>query len=183
MKVKHNKKRNTAFVYEALIREATVAILKNEHSVKDKALKIIKQHFHPDSLLKKDLECYQSLYHNQGLRENMCEKIIKETHIQRHMIDPEGLFKQQTALIHDINKELSPQVFNNFVTNYKSLATIDQIFSHKVSPKDRIILEAEIIKGMKNTPLVIESVHDVDNVLFKTFVRKFNDKYESDLLD
>ena len=30
MKTKHNKKRNTAFVYEALIREATVAILKED---------------------------------------------------------------------------------------------------------------------------------------------------------
>ena len=30
MKVKHNKKRNTAFVYEALINEATVAVLKDD---------------------------------------------------------------------------------------------------------------------------------------------------------
>ena len=30
MKAKHNKKRNTAFVYEALIKEATYAILKND---------------------------------------------------------------------------------------------------------------------------------------------------------
>ena len=30
MKVKHNKKRNTAFVYEALIREGTNAILKKD---------------------------------------------------------------------------------------------------------------------------------------------------------
>ena len=55
MKVRHNKKRNTAFVYEALLREATVAILKNEHERKDKAISIIKKHFHHNSLLKQDL--------------------------------------------------------------------------------------------------------------------------------
>ena len=42
MKTKHNKKRNTAFVFEALIREATVAIIKENHKVKDKAVQIIK---------------------------------------------------------------------------------------------------------------------------------------------
>ena len=41
MKVKHNKKRNTAFVFEALVREATVAIIKENHEVKNKALAII----------------------------------------------------------------------------------------------------------------------------------------------
>ena len=30
MRAKHNKKRNTAFVYEALIKEATIAILKKQ---------------------------------------------------------------------------------------------------------------------------------------------------------
>ena len=36
MKIKHNKKRNTAFVYEALIREATVAIVKQDNERKNK---------------------------------------------------------------------------------------------------------------------------------------------------
>ena len=45
MKVKHNKKRNTAFVYESLIKEATVAILKNDGSRRDRVVKIIKKHF------------------------------------------------------------------------------------------------------------------------------------------
>ena len=36
MKTRHNKKRNTALVYEALIREATVSILKEEHETKNK---------------------------------------------------------------------------------------------------------------------------------------------------
>ena len=31
MKIKHNKKRNTAFVFEALVKEATAAVLKGDH--------------------------------------------------------------------------------------------------------------------------------------------------------
>jgi len=41
MKNRHNKKRNTAFVYEALIKEATAAILKRDHEQKEKVINVI----------------------------------------------------------------------------------------------------------------------------------------------
>jgi hypothetical protein len=76
------------------------------------------------------------------------------------------VFKQQTELIHDINKELTPEVFNNFVPNYKALATIDQMFSIKTSPKNKVILEGEIVKGMTTTTENTESPV-IDNVTFQ----------------
>ena len=181
MKIRHNKKRNTAFVYEALVREATVAVLKEDVERRDKTISIIKRHFHSKSLLKQDLECYRSLYENQSLDENTSQKVLAESRRQKIMIDPTGLFKQQTELIHDINKELTPEVFNNFVPNYKALATIDQMFSQKTSPKNRVILEGEIVKGMSTTAQSIETPA-IDNVTFRTFVGKFNDKYKNGLL-
>ena len=181
MKIRHNKKRNTAFVYEALVREATVAVLKEYIERRDKTISIIKRHFHSKSLLRQDLECYRSLYENQSLDENTSQKVLIESRRQKMMIDPTGLFKQQTELIHDINKELTPEIFNNFVPNYKALATIDQMFSQKTSPKNRVILEGEIVKGMSTTAQSVETPA-IDNVTFRTFVGKFNDKYESGLL-
>mgnify|MGYP003648181909 CR=1 FL=1 len=181
MKTKHNKKRNTAFVYEALVREATVAILKNEHKKKKKVVSLIKKHFHGDSLLRRDLECYRSLYENQNLDQQTSKKILKEARMQRMMIDPTGLFKQQTALIHDVNKELTPEVYNNFVPNYKTLATIDQIFSSKTSPKNRVLMEGEVISRMQGKE-EISSMSSIDNVTYRTFVKKFNKKYDNDLL-
>ena len=181
MKIRHNKKRNTAFVYEALVREATVAVLKEDVERRDKTISIIKRHFHSKSLLRQDLECYRSLYENQSLDENTSQKVLIESRRQKMMIDPTGLFKQQTELIHDINKELTPEVFNNFVPNYKALATIDQMFSQKTSPKNRVILEGEIIKGMATTAQNVDKLA-IDNVTFRTFVDKFNDKYENGLL-
>jgi len=183
MKARHNKKRNTAFVYEALIREATFAVLKNEKHKRDKAVSLIKKYFHSNSVLKKDLECYRSLYENQNINLETSEKILKEVRLQRQLIDSDVLFKQQSALIGDINKELTPEVFNTFVPNYKTLATIDQIFSPKTSPKHRVILEGEIIKSMSNATSQDDGTGTVDKLLFKTFVEKFNTKYETDLLE
>jgi hypothetical protein len=182
MKVKHNKKRNTAFVYEALIREATVSVLRENIERKNKIVRIIKEHFKPSSALKKDLDCYRSLYENQNLNRFLCEKIIKESKIQRKFINSDELFAQQTSLINDVNKELSPSIFNNFVPNYKSLATIAQIFSDNTSPKNRIILENQIAEEMIQAPLE-ESTEKVDNLVYNSFARKFNEKYDGALLD
>tara|TARA_Y100000310_G_scaffold338283_1_gene427502 strand:+ start:4168 stop:4998 length:831 start_codon:yes stop_codon:yes gene_type:complete len=183
MKIKHNKKRNTAFVYEALIREATVAVLRNEHAKKNKVISIIRKHFQHGSVLKTDLECYRSLYQNQHLEQHTAEKIIRESRLQKRLIDSQDLFKQQSELIHDINKEISPSVFNNFVPNYKTLATIDQMFSIKISPKNQVIMEADIITHMQKATVENSLQVPIDNITYKTFVTKFNNKYDNELLD
>ena len=182
MRIKHNKKRNTAFVYEALIKEVTVAILKKQDAKRDKAIELIKTHFQVGSTLRQDLDCYRSLCEIQNIDRFTSEKILKESKLQRRLLDPNGLFKAQSVLIRDVNKELSPQVFNNFVPNYKSLATIAQIFSDKISPKNRVILENEIIDKMieTSTSTVDEKV---DDVVYRTFTKKFNNKYEGGLLE
>jgi hypothetical protein len=184
MKNKHNKKRNSAFIYEALVREATVAILKKDKQRQQSAINLIKKYFNEGSVLKRDLECYRSLYKTQNVDRFTCEKIIKESKLTRLVINPHELFEKQTELIHDVNKTLSPDVFNNFVPNYKTLATISQIFSHKISPKNQVILEGEIAQQMmapnESSPA---DLRDVDNVVYRTFVEKFNSKYNEDLLE
>ncbi len=182
MKAKHNKKRNTAFVYEALIKEATYAILKNDEKRSHKVVGVIKKHFTADSFLKKDLECYRSLYENQGIDKETSEKILKESSLAKRMIDPEGLFGEQTAIINDVNKTLSPSVFNNFVPNYKTLATISKMFNTH-SPKEKVILENRIIENMSNVLQESQNASDIDDVVYSTFVKKFNEKYNDVLLN
>lgn len=183
MKTKHNKKRNTAFVFEALIREATVAIIKENHKVKDKAVQIIKKHFVPGSLLYKDLQNYRSLYENQNLSKELAEKIVKEAKLAHRVMDPHGLFLSQSDLIADVNKELDPEVFNNFVPNYKTLASIAQMFSDKSSPKHAVILENNIIANMTLAEDKQETLEPIDNLVLKSFVDKFNKKYQNGLLE
>lgn len=182
MKAKHNKKRNTAFVYEALIKEATIAVLKNDNGRSKTAIDIIREHFSAESLLTKDLECYRSLYENQSLKPEISEKILKEASLAKRMINPDELFTKQTEIINVVNKTLSPSVFNNFVPNYKALATINKMFNTS-SPKEKVILETQIISDMCDTPVINESVLPVDNVVYQTFVNKFNEKYNDQLLE
>ena len=182
MKGKHNKKRNTAFVYEALIREATAAALKNDNKRCTLIANLIKKHFKPGSLLHRDLECHRSLYESRGLDKDTSEKVLREAKLANRLLDITGVFKEQSALIKDINQELDSSVFNGFVPNYKTLASISQIFSIKTSPIDQVLLENEIVAKM-STPLIeTNELANVDDLVIKTYVKKFNTKYESDLL-
>lgn len=181
MKIKHNKKRNTAFVFESLMREATVAVIKGDTDRQEKVIQIIRKHFKQDSDLKNHLECYRSLYENQELPTETSEKILREAKIASRLIDPSGLFKSQTELINDINSTLAPSVFSNFVPNYKTLATIDQIFCDKLPPKTRVMLENTIVNNMSNTPPQQQIEEDVDKTTINCFVGKFNEKYSDTL--
>jgi len=183
MKIKHNKKRNTAFVFEALIREATVAIIKESHGTKEKVVSIIKKHFVPGSVLYRDLQNYRSLYENQNLRRDIAEKIVKEAKLASRSLDTEGLFLSQSKLIADVNKELTPAVFNNFVPNYKTLASIAQMFSDKPSPKSTVILENNIIENMTLSETKQETMEPIDNLIMTSFVKRFNEKYKDELLE
>ena len=169
MKIKHNKKRNTAFVFETLMREATAAILKGDEQRKDAVIKIVRTHFKSGTELNKHLECYKALYENQDISLKFSERILH------------GLFKQQTELINDINKDLEPTVFNNFVPNYKTLATIDQIFSTKLPPKSRVMLENSIVENMSKSTEPQQPQAFMDNLVLDTFTEKFNEKYSKAL--
>ena len=48
MKVRHNKKRNTAFLYESLIKELTKSIVRNQTETKQKVINILKEYFGKD---------------------------------------------------------------------------------------------------------------------------------------
>lgn len=183
MKRRHNKKRNTAFVFEALIREATVAIMKENHESKDKVVTIITKHFAPGTLLYKDLQNYRSLYENQNVDRATAEKIVKEARQAGRLMDTQGLFISQSDLIADVNKELTPEVFNNFVPNYKTLASISQMFSDKSSPKNTVILENNIISNMVSSGDTQREMVPIDDIVLNSFVTKFNTKYQDELLE
>lgn len=182
MKNKHNKKRNTAFVYEALIKEATAAVLKGDNEQKNKVVNLLKKYFNTKSILSKDLDCYRSLYESRGMNEQDSRRLIEAATEDKRLIDPTGLFNIQSRMISDINKDIDSDIFSNFVPNYKTLATIDQLFSVKTTPKTRVMLENEMVEYMTASNAE-QNDEQIDNVVVSTFVSKFNQKYSSNLLE
>ena len=186
IKLKHNKKRNTAFLYEALVRELTKAVIGESKHDKEMLLSAIKEHFKKNTALAKELQLYKSLLDTDDVDLHIAEKLMFETKRQHSSLNKKQIFNEQSALISHINKNLSNDIFANFVPNYKSIATISQIFNNEdISPKRKVILEQSIVETMIKKDDLSESkeqMKPVDNLVFKSFVNKFNSEY-SDLYD
>jgi len=183
MKMKHNKKRNSAFIFEVLIRELAKTIIEKNKKKKNILMKLIREHFKGGTILAKDMDLYKSILDTKNVERHTAERLIFESRMQKKTIDHRELFKEQTEIINKINKFISPGAFSNFIPNYKDLATIFQIFNPKVKTKQRILLENHMINIMvTEEERERELLKPIDNLTYKTFVQKFNEKYSNQLV-
>lgn len=183
IKNRHNKKRNTAFLYESLIRELVKSVVKKDEERKKEIIRILKEHFCKNSNLYKELQLYKAIYETKDVEPHIAEKLIFEAKVEREVsIDGKRLFLEQTALIKRINKKLSKNCFSTFVPNYKSLATIAQIFSDDVTVKKRVLFEDTLIEGMCAPVKKKKSMMPIDNIVYNAFIKKFNLAYGDKLL-
>lgn len=185
MKLKHNKKRNTAFLYEALVKEITKAVINKDVKRKNALVSMVKEHFAPNTILRVELDLIKSLYETKHVDVYTAERLIAETKKQHNKLDQKKIFEAQSRMINKMNRCAGKQAFNNFVPNYKYLATISQLFSDKVSVKERVLLERALIGAMVAKPGKINKAKEmphVDKLVFKTVIENFNKKYDGELL-
>jgi hypothetical protein len=180
MKTKHNKKRNTAFIYEALVREMAKTILQKNKPAKHYIKKIIVEHFSKGTPLKEELECFEDLTENISCDQYTAEKIIWRVKQRYGEIDQTEIFNEQSKVIKKINKQVGPHVFSNFVPNYKTYATISQIFNNRTTAKQKVIMEQQILKtltGEKNREE--DQLPRVDSLVVNSYVKRFNEQYNN----
>ena len=179
--MKHNKKRNTAFLYESLVKEMTKAALRSDEDAKSAVSSILREHFHANSLLHRELSLYKTLCEVRSVERRTAEKILVEVKRVYHTLGEEEIFDEQSQVIKKINTNLSKEVYNNFISSYKTLATISQMFSSKTSIAKKVILEDNLVDQMTTAPSERQTMRPIDNLTYKMFVQKFNDKYGSSL--
>jgi hypothetical protein len=184
-KLKHNKKRNTAFIYESLTKELTRAIVNKDSATKEKIVDICKTFFKADSVLQKELQLYSVLHESANLDNKFAERLVQEVVRLYSELDQEEVYEEQTKLINTVNKKLGPNVFNNFLPDYKNLATIYQIFNRTTPVKERVLLEQTLIESLtlkKPEDSPAKNMQSVDSIVYTSFAKKFNEKYSSNLL-
>lgn len=182
--MKHNKKRNTAFLYEALVKELTKCIVNKNNDEKNVIVSILKEHFSKNKILHTELSLYKTIHESRELNKNIAEKILFESRMEYEKLSREEIFKEQSRVIQKINKSLSSNVFANFVPDYKSLATISQVFTGSLPVKERVLLEESVLDNMckEKEKINEEKMVPVDQLAFKVFMKKFNDKYGTNLM-
>tara|TARA_R110002020_G_scaffold470416_1_gene696321 strand:- start:1331 stop:2149 length:819 start_codon:yes stop_codon:yes gene_type:complete len=180
MKFKHNKKRNTAFVFESLVREVVKSVIAEDLEKKDIVVSTLKKFFNKDTELYKELQIYKSILEARDMAKEMKEKVVKEARLQHSKLNKDQIFKAQTFLIKEINRNVSKDIFNNFVPNYKNLATIYNFLNMDMSPKRKVILENQLIEELQK--IEEEKQIPTDKLTFDVFMKKYNEKYAEGLL-
>jgi hypothetical protein len=184
---RHNKKRNTAFLYEALLKEVTKAIISGDRETKRAAINILKESFSPKTILSEELELYKTLLDTKEVDNLIAEKIVFQVRQARDDIADADIQEAQSRLINRVNKELSSGVYSNFVPNYKNIATISQLFSTdegNASIKSSVLLEQKIVSSMTESLSAPSApkMKPIDDLVFKSFVSKYNKEYSSGIL-
>lgn len=182
-KFKHNKKRNTAFLFESLVKELTKAVVEGDKSKQKTISTLIKEHFKKNGPLDRELTLYKQLYVTKEFPKEVAEKLLSQVKAEHDKLNETEIFNEQSKLIAKINKFVGSQVYNNFVPSYKTLATISQIFNKNVEPRQKVLLEQEIhetITAKETEKKVL--MERTDSLALKRFIERFNETYGDKLL-
>jgi len=177
--MKHNKKRNTAFIYETLTRELTKAIVNKDQAAKQKIAALLKEFFSKGNILAQELELYTALLETVNLHPKVAERLLNETKTAHRALDENKIFNAQSSIISAINKRVSTDVWGNFIPNFKSLASINAIFNSKAAVKKRVLFEQMIVDKMSQptSTTTDQTLQPLDNLTYNSFINKFNNKY------
>ena len=182
-KFKHNKKRNTAFLFETIVKELTKAVIHGDKQKQKEISSLIKEHFKKNGPLDRELTLYKQFYETRKFPKEHAEKLVSQVKLEHDKLDESEIYNEQSKLISKINKMLGFEVYNNFVPNYKTLATISQIFSKAVEPRKKVLLEHELIEhitGEEKKEVVVKEL--MDKGVYNRFVHRFNETYSNNLL-
>jgi hypothetical protein len=182
-KFKHNKKRNTAFLFECLVKELTKSVVYGQKENQRLISSLIKEHFNKNNVLYKELSLYKQLYETNEFPKEIAEKLVNNIKQEHEKLNETEIYNEQSKLIAKINKFVGTQVYDNFVPNYKTIATVSQIFNKNVETRQKVLLEQELVSSITKK-VIVENVEikPIENSVINRFVERFNEAYKESLL-
>jgi hypothetical protein len=194
MKVKHSKFKNTAILFELLVKQITQEVLSN--STKNVSEKIIKEFFSSNKELAKELKLYNQIVKEKYSSIDDAKLFLEEVAKERVKLDENKLNKEKYNLIKTIKESYDLDKFlSSNLQNYKLLASVYKVFEtktlgRKVEIRDFIesnntILEHIVNKRIATKPAdaLYESFkqqsEDLRLLTYKLLIENFNKKYSN----
>ncbi len=188
--LKHSKYKNTAILFEMLVRKLTSETLTSDKTV---TVEIIKKYFGKNTVLSKELQLYNSLIKESFKTEAQTLEFIRSCKAAHNKLNKSSLRRQRYNLVKEISENFDFQKISKIrINNYKELASVYKIFEYTESDNPKQLLECKNViveymvtdtktSNQKNIVLEKYKSHDKDVRLlaYKLLVDKFNKKYSS----
>jgi hypothetical protein len=192
MAIKHSKYRNTAILFELLVRQTTADLLQNKDS---KAVKILKKYFNGTEL-GREYSLYSQFNTTEKLSEVKADMFISTIIDQRKKLNQTELTKLKYNLIREIKSSYDiDDFFKAKIENYKVYASIYNLFenleSKNIDTKTILLNKINLLEFISKDDIndkpapksLVEEFMKEDKevrlLAYKIMVEKFNSKYNN----
>jgi hypothetical protein len=189
----HNKKRNTALLYEFLVRTISTALVENDKKKSSVALRILRRHFKPGTQLYKEFRLFNALVKTTVSSDAVSSSIISEARMAASQADIDSLDREKSLLIRNINHLIKDENFyDQPVNEYRMYATIQTLLNEwRKSPGTADIVSIAKYEDQLRSWLtsekkasdqfVTEDTPGESRLLMKVMMKKLNEKYSNSL--
>ena len=189
----HNKKRNTALLYEFLVRTISTALVEGDKKKSSTALRILKKYFKPGTQLYKEFRLFNALLKTTVSTDSVSSTIINEAKLAAASANLSELDREKSLLIRSINHMIKDENFyDQPVSEYKMYASIQTLLNEwRKSPGSADIavlgkyedqLRNWLITEKQTTDFAVtDDSPGTSRLLMKVMMKKLNEKYSSSL--
>lgn len=189
----HNKKRNTALLYEFLIKTISSSLVENDKRKSSIALKIIRRYFKSGTELYKEFRIFNALIKTTVSSDSVGTSILKEARAAVESLNHEMLDKEKSLLIRNINHAINDENFyDQPISEYRMYASIQTLFNEWQKPVgtadiallanyENQLREWLISEKKKEDHTIIDETPGTTRLLMKIMMKKLNEKYSVSL--
>lgn len=192
----HNKKRNTALLYEFLVRTISSALVEGDKKKSSIALKILRKHFKPGTQLYREFRLFNALVKTTVSSNGVVNSILSEAKAAAASIDLDALDREKSLLIRNINHSLNDDNFyDQPIAEYRLYATVQTLLNEWRKPQGTADIASlasyeDQLRGwlltekkQQNDHVLIDETPGTTRLIMKVMMKKLNEKYSSALND
>lgn len=189
---RHNKKRNSALLYEFLVRHISKCLMNKNKEGANQALNISKRYFSKGSLLNQELSLFNTVLGTKVRSRHSAQKIISDVCDRASNMNARKLDVEKSRLIKEINHTLKDGSFyDHKIPNYTVYASVHTLLNETRNKKktldsiDRIKLEDTVVEHLVGKEDKVADVLKVNpeynSAVYKFVIERFHKKYDQSL--
>jgi hypothetical protein len=189
--MRHNKKRNSALLYEFLIRHISGCLINDDKQGAAKAMDISKRYFSQGTALRDELNLFNSILKTNVKSRDSAQRILNEVLRDAARMNSRRLDAEKSNLIKEVNYSFDDRFYRYKIPNYTVYASICTLLNEKRNKKkvlssvNRIKLEDSVVEHLVNKEAPVNGGLKIDpnynNVVYRFATQKFHKKYENKL--